>query len=298
MLVLNVSPASHGKIPILGGNIKPAAIHQAAAYLRSVPASAETGPGADPVVRKLFAAHPALSTLLEENRHALLSSSRIRLLTRQEVICRQDDPANTVILVLEGYVKQSRPLADGGEIFLDIAGPGDCAGEMAALEKRPYDADVTALSQCRLLLIDARQFRQILERQPEGLLAILRLANGRLWRVTEHFMDNRALAAPARLAKALLQLAQLPLAGPNGATCLLLRLSQSELGVMTNACREVVNKQLRAWRSAGWIGMSNGAVTSIHRVTLSKILENDGDCNTASKHILCVGQNHQYRGQS
>jgi CRP/FNR family cyclic AMP-dependent transcriptional regulator len=256
------------------------AIHTAVRYSPDhypVSTVTETGPAADPVVRKLMAAHSALGALPEQDRAALLRWSRIRLAKRQEVISRQGDPAGSVVLVLEGYLKSSVSLADGGEVFLDIAGPGSCVGEMFALHLRMHEANVTALSPARLLMIDARPFRHTFDRSPEGLLAILRLANARLQRTTGRLLDIRARSAPARLAKTILYLDLLSSSRINKSAGVPLRLSQSELGVMAGMSRELVNKHLGAWRDAGWIRLSAGAVCSVDTAALAHLSGGDED---------------------
>ena len=150
-----------------------------------------------------------------------------------------------------------------------IAGRGDCVGEILALQMREHDANATALSACRLLMIDARRFRQVFERKPDGLMALLRLADGQLQTTVERLLDSRARTAPVRLAKALLEVARLPGSGPDDSPCLPLRLSQSELGVMAGMSREMVNKHLAMWRDAGWIRMSGGTVAWVDTDALS-----------------------------
>jgi CRP-like cAMP-binding protein len=264
---LNAAHSIHGSTPALGANTGSKVIYRSAEFLRSVPPVGESGPSPDPAVRKLFAAHSVLGTLTDQEQRALLTWSRIHTATRQQTIFQQNDPSNAVILVLAGHVKLSRPAADGREVFLDIAGPGVCIGDVAVLQKQSHDADVIALSPCRLLLIDARQFRQIFERRTDALLAMLRLANERFQRVAEQLEDACVLSASSRLAKALLRLARLSSSAYNGGA--VLPLSQRELGVMTGVSREAVNKQLRVWKAAGWIALTNGAVTSIRTAALS-----------------------------
>ncbi len=277
MPVLNTLSSDHGAMPVIGARINPVLTYQRPGYLRPTQTNtiAESGPGADPAVRRLTAAHPTLATLAEQDRRVLLRWSRIRKLKRREVICRQGDPAGSVLLVLEGYLKLSTPLADGGEVLLEIAGPGDCAGELTAMQDRPHDVNLTTLSECRLLMIDARQFRQAFDRHPEGLLAIMRTAARRIQKATEQMLDGRTLTAPARLAKALLYLARLPSAAPNATASLSLRLSQGELGSMTGMCREVVNKHLGTWRDAGWVQMSGGTVTRVDVAEIANLLQDD-----------------------
>jgi CRP/FNR family transcriptional regulator, cyclic AMP receptor protein len=258
--------------------LPPSAFPRTAGYLpASYPSarpSAETGRPNDPGLHQLFATNPALLTLSPAERQRLSRCSRVRGLRRKEIAGRQGDPVSNVILVLEGYLKLSRQVSDGGEVFLDIAAPGVCIGELAALQRQPLDVTLTALTHCRLLLIDARHFRQTFECQSDGLRAILRLASDRLLCMTETLVDSCALPAAGRLAKALLRLALLSPTGSAGGTVILpVRLSQSEIGTMTGLCREAVNKQLRAWLADGLLDMTAGAVTAIRPAALADVVD-------------------------
>ena len=220
------------------------------------------GTGADATAHALSLAHPTLGKLTEQSRRALLRWSRFRAVKRRETIWRQGDLAGAVLLVVNGYLKRSMPLSDGNEVLLGLVGPGDCAGETAVLLDQQHDANLTALSECLLLTIDARQFRHAFGHEPEALLAVMRSTTEELHKTTQQLLDGRGQTTPGRLAKVLLCLPRAPASGVNGATQLCLRLSQSELGAMAGICREVVNRYLGSWRDAGWVELSDGRVTS------------------------------------
>ncbi|WP_428491935.1 Crp/Fnr family transcriptional regulator [Rhodopila sp.] len=278
MPVPNELPTGRRGRHVAGDDIDPAVIYSAAAYdAQPIPTAAEAATDADPTVRRLIAAHPALGTLPRHEHRTLLRGSRIRPLKRQELIFRQGDAASSVALVLEGFVKLSVPLADGGELVLDIAGPGACIGEISVLHARTRGADAAALAPGRLLIIDARQFRQTFDRMPEGLLALLRLASRKLQRATGQLIDSRARSALARLAKTVLQVARLAPSDPHHPGGLGLRLSQGEWGLMAGMSRELVNKHLGVWRDAGWISLSGGTVTSVDIAALEGISGDDQD---------------------
>jgi CRP/FNR family cyclic AMP-dependent transcriptional regulator len=271
---LSARTTDHGTLSASGPKPIPVMASQRADYLRAV-TTTTPGTAADATMHALSAAHPVLGTLTEQARRALSRWSRFRTLKRREVICHQGDLPGAVILVVEGYLKRSTPLPDGNEVLLGIVGPGECAGEMAALLEQPHDANLAALSRCLLLTIDARQFRQAFDREPEGLHAIMRSTTGQLQKTTEQLLDARALSAPVRLAKALFNLPRFESAAPNGTTQLRLHLSQSELGAIAGICREVVNKHLGVWRDAGWIVMSGGAVTSFDTAAIAGMLRDE-----------------------
>lgn len=237
--------------------------------LASVSAPRDFAQTASP--HRLLAEHSVLRLLPEQDQSYLLQWSKVRTPRRREVIFRQGDPGTMVVFILEGFVKLSTTLADGREVVLDIVGPGACFGEVAVLNRVAHETDATAVVRCRLLMVDGRHFRHVLERRPEGLPTILRLVSERLHRAREQMVDSLALSAAARLAKALLRLAMLWSDGPHPGEKVLLRLSQSELGAMTGLSRESVNKLLGGWRDCGWIRLSNRSVTLMDLAALASL---------------------------
>jgi CRP/FNR family cyclic AMP-dependent transcriptional regulator len=237
----------------------------------------------------LSAAHPILGRLTEQSRRALLRWSRFRAVKRRETVWRQGDSAGAVILVVNGYLKRSTPLADGNEVLLGLIGPGDCAGEATVLLEQTHDANLTALSECLLLMIDARQFRHAFGQEPEALLAIMRSTTEELRRTTQQLLDGRAQTTSGRLAKVLLCLPRLPSPGPSGQTRPGLRLSQSELGAMAGICREVVNRYLGIWRDTGWIELSDGRVTSFDTTAVVALSRDEA---SAAPGILPASRDH------
>ncbi len=157
----------------------------------------------DSIAGKLIAGHGALGFLPEQDLRALMQWTTIRHFQRRETIFRRGDPGRSVILVQQGDVKLSTTLANGREAVFDVLGPGGCVGEAAALNRQPREADATALTRGRLLAIDGRQFKQVIERRPEGLLAIMQLLSERLQSARDQLADAFALSVPARLAKAM-----------------------------------------------------------------------------------------------
>ena len=264
---VNALKIGHGSSAATGC-AAPRAVAWPAHQSRPAGPAAIAGTGAEATAHIVSAAHPTLGKLTEQSRRALLRWSRFRAVKRREVVWHQGDVAGAVILVVNGYLKRSTPLSDGSEVLLGLIGPGDCAGETAVLLDQPHDANLTALSECLLLVIDARQFRHAFGHEPEALLAVMRSTAGELHRTTQQLLDGRAQTTPGRLAKVLLCLPRSPSPEPNGATRLCLRLSQSELGAMAGICREVVNRYLGIWRDAGWVELSDGRVTTFEMAAI------------------------------
>jgi CRP/FNR family cyclic AMP-dependent transcriptional regulator len=214
-----------------------------------------------------------LGLLTERELVALLRQSTVRTLPRQRVLFRCGDPGRIVALVLQGFVKLSNTAVNDREVVLEIAGPGTIFGEIAVLTDAPRRADATALTTCRVLAIDGSAFRHALAHSPQAMFAAIRLLTDRLSAITARGMDAVSLPAPVRLAKVLLQLAELASERVETRIHIGFRLSQRELGAMTGLTRESINKHLRAWRAIGWVELADSAVTLCDVVALRNYVQ-------------------------
>jgi voltage-gated potassium channel len=91
-----------------------------------------------------------------------------------ELIIRAGDVADAMYFIASGEVAVD---ADEGQVRL---GEGDFFGEMALLYRRQREHNVTAVTQCRVLVLDKMDFERLTHRQPELLSHIRSVAEARL----------------------------------------------------------------------------------------------------------------------
>jgi len=223
-------------------------------------------------ILRLLQGHRFLSRLPRDELHALIRQASVLTFAEREMVFAQGDAGGTVMVVVEGYVKLSSSTFGGREVVLEVAGPGAVFGEVAVLNDWTRAADAAALSACRLLTIDGKQFIRTLARAPEAMFEIIRLLSERLRSTTEQMTDGLDLPAPARLAKALLHLAALHSHPVKSGLRIDFQLSQRELGGMTGLTRESINKHLAAWRDSGWVTLSDRYVTVLNPQRLQDLL--------------------------
>ena len=72
----------------------------------------------------------------------------------------------------------------GGEHIATL-GPGSMVGEMALIDHRPRSATVVAETPMRLLALDAKNFRALLDEMPKASQRVMSLLNARLQENTE-----------------------------------------------------------------------------------------------------------------
>jgi len=208
-----------------------------------------------------LAEHPVLKHLHDDGLGRLVRQAVARRFAERETVFEQGDVSRSLMAVTQGYVKLSAVTVNGREVVLDLAGPGSVFGELAALNGWPRSAAAVALTDCTLLAIDAGAFSRALAEVPEALMEMVRLLSRRLRRTTEQMTDTLDLPAPARLAKALLELAALHSRVVSDGLQIELALSQRELGGMSGLIRESINRHLSNWRDAGWLRLSDRTIT-------------------------------------
>jgi CRP-like cAMP-binding protein len=228
--------------------------------------------GGEQALLRLARQSGILGCLSETDLLPLLRHANLRHMRARETLFTLGEEGNSIVLVLEGYMKLSSVTPCGREIVLEIAGPGRVFGELAVLNDWPRSADATALSACRVLSVDGRQLMHAMMRSPEAMLATTRMLSQRLRSATQQIVDGVTLPAPARLAKALLHLAALHSHADDAGLHIDFELSQRELGGMTDLTRESINKHLSAWRDSGWVRLVGKMITLTDVDALQELL--------------------------
>lgn len=96
-----------------------------------------------------------------------------------EAIFRAGDHGDNMYVVVEGEVRIS---ANGKE--LEVLGSGGVFGEMALIDNMPRSADAVAATDCRVVPVDERRFKFLVQQTPFFSLQILRVMADRLRRTT------------------------------------------------------------------------------------------------------------------
>jgi hypothetical protein len=95
-------------------------------------------------------------------------------------LCREGEAGDEVYLIVSGRVQAWVKGAGGAQRVLGEPGEGSCIGEMAALDQAPRAAWVTAKEETRTLVLQAKEFRQLLADRPGLAQAVLVVITGRL----------------------------------------------------------------------------------------------------------------------
>jgi CRP/FNR family cyclic AMP-dependent transcriptional regulator len=208
-----------------------------------------------------LAAHPLFGQLSGEERERLVTYMRVNRCPAGTVLIRKGDPGSNMMVVMQGRVKICAHSEDGKELVFSLVKPGEVFGEIALLDGSARTADAVALDDCELLVLERRDFVPFLSRHPEACMRLFGVLCQKLRRTSEQLEQRFFLEGEARLAKQLVNLAEIFGRPVDDGIRIDLRLSQSQLGNMVGMSRESMNKQLGQWRREDLIRMDDGYIT-------------------------------------
>jgi len=204
---------------------------------------------------------------------ALIRRGHSKRFARGEIICRRGEPGDSVMVLLAGRVKVSNVNVDGKEVVLNFLGAGDITGEIAALDGNERTADASALEECEVFAVYARDLLPTLKAHPTALLEIIQTLCERL-RSASAIIEDNTLEMRARTARGLLRLARQHGRTSKQGVRLELIMSQTELGSYLSTSRENVSRQLAQLRDANVITVTNQQIVITDEEGLAEIATN------------------------
>ncbi|NJK91486.1 MAG: cyclic nucleotide-binding domain-containing protein [Blastochloris sp.] len=122
---------------------------------------------------------PIFESLSQEFLQEMCSHASLQTFHKNQVICREDDPADCFYLIRQGLVKVSQAMP-GGEMVRTYLSKGDYFGEIALLKNMPRTASCTAVDTVDLVRIAATDFQNMVEKFPEVRSAMEEVADQRM----------------------------------------------------------------------------------------------------------------------
>lgn len=180
----------------------------------------------------------------------------------------QDDPADSLYVVLSGSAKVFRTSEDGRDRILMILRSGDAFGELAMIEGLPRSATVQTLEDTEMLAVSRKEFETFARAHPDFLWKLLQAMAERLRKINEDVLDLSFKDVPYRVLRLLSQLvARHGVSGPDGWR-IKMPLSVREMSSMVGANTETVSRLLDRYESEGlvrrqgpnWIVPDHGAL--------------------------------------
>ena len=210
---------------------------------------------------------PLFAELADEDLQELIAVAKRRIFRSGEVIFHRDDHGQVLYVIKEGKVKISLISPEGQEISLVVFGKGECFGEFAILDGLPRSADAVALERVECYTLQRSDFHRAIMKNPKIAIHVLEVLSKRLRTTDQMIEDLIFLDVYGRVAKKLLELADIHGTKVGDGIRIDVRLTQQELASMVGASRESVNKVM------GYFTDKNFLSTDKHRITLHRIVE-------------------------
>ena len=198
--------------------------------------------------------------LSPEDAADLTRAGRRRDFRRGAVLFREAELSDWVMVLRGGRVKVSVDTANGTEVVLAVRGPGALLGEMAAIDREPRSATVTAIEAVSALALTLDEFETYLRGHGRVAFLLMRTLVGKLRDADRKRIEFGAYDTTGRVAARLLEMAE-RFGQPTGdGVKIALPFSQDELAGWIGASREAVSKALGVLRAAGTIRTSRMSV--------------------------------------
>jgi CRP/FNR family cyclic AMP-dependent transcriptional regulator len=186
-------------------------------------------------------------------------------------ICLEGDPATHVYVLLAGWVKILSTTRDGHEIVLALRGDGDIVGETGGETTGRRNATIQAIGKVRALTVPYEKFSSFLDASQGADRAYRRVVT-RKFNDADTLLRRRAVTTGAqRLAALLLDLAGRHGREVNGATYVVMPLSQEELASLAGTSRATITRAYGNWRKRGLIHTGQRRITILDVPGLQRI---------------------------
>jgi CRP-like cAMP-binding protein len=193
----------------------------------------------------------------EEAQRSLLALCRRRRFKRGEIVFHDGDPGDTLHLVAKGHfaVRVTTPLGDTA--MLRVFQPGDCFGELAAIEPAPRAGTVVALEDADTLSLHHQQLDELRALHPGADRELTTALIVEVRRLAGALVEALYLPVDRRLWRRLVELAEIYADGSKTVT---VPFTQEDLAQLTGTTRPSANKVLRAGEADGIVRMTRGRI--------------------------------------
>jgi CRP-like cAMP-binding protein len=214
-----------------------------------------------------------LSSLPVLDQEIVLKLGRARQYGGGEVIFRQGDRSDFVVVIIDGYVKISAVTDGGAETLLAIRMAGDVVGELAAMDGCPRSAMARTADTVLARVIMRPELDRCLAAHFTIARAFNQAVSAKLRMATRRRVDFRK-DTRSRLAQVLVDLDHCS-GRTRGDGRNTLPITQSELAGLIGASDAAVHKALRTLRDTHVVSTRYGRTIIENIATLRRIAEGD-----------------------
>jgi CRP-like cAMP-binding protein len=196
---------------------------------------------------ELLRTTPIFSRLVPEDRRKIAEVASVREFSRGEMIFEQESPSDAFYAITAGRVKIFKMMPNGKDLILEVFGPGDPLGAVAAYLGRPFPASASALEETTCVLIPRADFFRLLEEHPSLVRGLLLGLTTRLVELTNRLAELTGGRIEPRFARLFIKLGKEMGRPDRGGVFIPLALSRQELADMTGTTIETCIRIMSRW---------------------------------------------------
>ncbi len=204
-------------------------------------------------VRASIAQTKLFSSLSPDAVADLAQRASIRRVPANGTILTQDEPGDSMFLIISGRIKVGIFGENGREVTLSVLRSGQCFGEMSLFDGKERSANCITTEPTTLVVLHRQGLLQHIARYPSTALNLLGEMAGRLRRADENIAQLALCDVNERLVHRLVSLAEEE--GTQSAEGILVtrRPTQQELANMIGSCRETISRAFNQLAREGLI---------------------------------------------
>ena len=196
---------------------------------------------------------PIFSELGEDTLEKISKLGIRKSFKKDSVVLFEHETGTALFVIVEGKVKVSRVSDDGKEVILTILGESDFFGEMAILDGLSRSANVTAMEDSELFIIQRSEFLELLNVHPEVSIALLQELTQRLRSADMKIKSLSLKDAEGKVATVILQLADDVGKIKQGTVEIEKLPFQHDLANMAGTSRETISRTLHTFAKKGLV---------------------------------------------
>jgi CRP-like cAMP-binding protein len=183
---------------------------------------------------------------------------------KDSVVLFEHETGSALFVIVNGKVKVSRVSDDGKEVILTILGESDFFGEMAILDGQSRSANVTAMEDSELFIIQRSEFLELIQSHPEIAIALLQELTSRLRAADMKIKSLSLKDAEGKVATVILQLAD-DIGKIKQGTVEIEKLPyQHDLANMAGTSRETISRTLHSFAKKGMVELEGSKLRIIN----------------------------------
>lgn len=215
---------------------------------------------------------PQQKTLEDPLAH--LPCSTIIEYRRGQNIYDQEQPSDSLLLVIDGKVKVCRLTDDNRQVVVDIYQPDEFFGESAFLGLKNRNEIAVAIENTKVMAWTIAEIEEIATRRPKLAIALLQLLVNRSIdfgsRIESFSVDNIA----RRLARALIRFSERLGHQADDGSVQMIPFTHELLSQYVGTSREIVTHYMNQFRRQGYLSYSRKGIL-LHRDTLKDWLRQE-----------------------